>query len=108
MWISDYVDKPIHNLGLLWYALAGGAAGATTWSIVYPLDVIKCNQQISLDKKNLSILDTAKRMYRANGIRALYGGFSPTVLRSFPANAGLLLGVELTNRLMKHDDDCDM
>ena len=35
---------------------------------------------------------------RARGISGLYSGLMPTVIRAFPANAALFLGVEMGKR----------
>ena len=36
------------------------------------------------------------------GWRALFKGWSAAVVRAFPANAGLFLGVEFTSRELRH------
>jgi solute carrier family 25 (mitochondrial carnitine/acylcarnitine transporter), member 20/29 len=59
------------------------------------MDVIKCNQQLS--DKNLSISSMAKILYKNKGLRGFYPGLVPTILRSFPANTGLIFGVEALN-----------
>jgi hypothetical protein len=89
-------DKTKQNI--IDYTLAGGLSGATTWSIIYPLDVIKCNQQIHPEK--IKILDMIKIIHKTKGLKGFYVGFMPTLIRSFPANAGLLLGIEITNHLI--------
>ncbi len=38
------------------------------------------------------------RIARERGISGLYGGLLPTVIRAFPANAALFLGVEMGKR----------
>ena len=38
------------------------------------------------------------RIARERGIIGLYGGLGPTLIRAFPANAALFLGVELGKR----------
>ncbi|VBB18214.1 hypothetical protein YASMINEVIRUS_677 [Yasminevirus sp. GU-2018] len=86
--------------GLIECAIAGGLSGATSWACVYPLDVIKCNQQIHPQKINM--LNMFALIVRQRGYSGLFAGFYPTIVRSFPANAALLLGVELTNKAFKH------
>ena len=88
------------SLNILEYSLAGGLSASTSWSIIYPLDVIKCNQQ--LQSKKTTIRSMAMKLYRAKGIKGLYAGFLPTILRSFPANFALLFGIELSNKWLVH------
>ena len=96
--ISSITKKPKSKLNILDYSIAGGLSGACTWSIVYPMDVIKCNQQLNREK--VSITSMAKILYANKGFRGFYSGFTPTILRSFPANAGLICGVEATNSFL--------
>ena len=39
--------------------------------------------------------------YMYTGVRALYKGLSPTVVRAFPANAALFVTYEYTNKFLK-------
>jgi solute carrier family 25 carnitine/acylcarnitine transporter 20/29 len=83
-------------------AISGGLSGATTWAIVYPFDVIKCNQQIHTNT-NINMMNMAKLIYKTNGFNGLYSGFSPTMYRAFFANFALMYGVELTNDMLGND-----
>lgn len=38
------------------------------------------------------------KVYRERGVAGLYSGTFPALVRSFPANAALFLGYELTRR----------
>lgn len=90
---------------------AGGCAGATGWSIVFPADVLKSHMQTSSVSTSagkraaaLGIIATARAVYQAHGIRGFYRGWSAAVLRSFPANGSLFLGVEMTHRFFRYWD----
>ncbi len=96
--ISLITKRSKSKQNLIDYSIAGGLSGAATWGIVYPMDVIKCNQQ--LNEKKISIASIAKILYRNKGFRGFYAGFTPTILRSFPANAGLIFGIESTNFIL--------
>jgi len=39
------------------------------------------------------------------GVRALYSGLTPTMIRTFPANGALFLGYELSRKLMMKQFD---
>jgi hypothetical protein len=90
-------DSSINNI--MWCSFAGGVCGVFSWSIVYPLDVIKSNQQIYHNK--MSIVQTARNIIKTRGIQGLFAGLVPTTIRAFPANAILMMGVELTNVILK-------
>ena len=76
---------------LLSGCIAGGFAGSTTWALVHPLDVIKCNQQVN----NMSFFKAGYKIYQNGGIKSFFRGLVPNLIRSFLANASLMFGVEL-------------
>ena len=88
--------------------LAGGFAGMTAWSIVFPFDIVKSRMQtgMSMDAhgnlvpsaQQSSVTEVASQVYREGGLRKFYRGWTPAVLRAFPANAALFLGCELSYR----------
>eukprot|EP00750_Incisomonas_marina_P028627 INCI6793.2.p1 GENE.INCI6793.2~~INCI6793.2.p1 ORF type:complete len:328 (+),score=45.43 INCI6793.2:225-1208(+) len=88
--------------------LNGGLSGSLAWATVFPFDVVKSLQQTHSGTPSLA--NAVRMVYRgegrlstsiegAGGIRAFYRGCLPAVLRGFPANGALLLGVESTTRL---------
>jgi solute carrier family 25 carnitine/acylcarnitine transporter 20/29 len=112
--LLEYVSKSDSTqntkISVINCAISGGLSGATTWAIVYPFDVIKCNQQIHTNT-NINMLNMAKLIYKTNGLNGLYSGFSPTMYRAFFANFALMYGVELTNNMFgnhmdKHPEIC--
>ncbi len=85
-----------------WLALgAGGAAGATAWVVVFPMDVIKSRAQGSSRCKGESLLGALRAVLATGGPAALYRGVSAACLRAFPANAALLFGVEQADNALK-------
>mmetsp|Transcript_31480 Transcript_31480/g.75199 ORF Transcript_31480/g.75199 Transcript_31480/m.75199 type:complete len:297 (+) Transcript_31480:69-959(+) len=77
------------------YFLSGGFAGMLGWTAAMPFDVPKTNVQASWDSRVVgSYFPELFRIMRERGPLALYTGLIPTVLRAFPANAALFLGVE--------------
>ncbi|KDO31746.1 hypothetical protein SPRG_03666 [Saprolegnia parasitica CBS 223.65] len=84
-----------HDLHPLAVMLAGGAAGSTGWSFVFPADVIKSHMQIG----HISFREAATTIWKQHGPRGFYRGWNAAVLRSFPADGSLFLGVEMTHRL---------
>ena len=95
------VDKPktpFHRI--LLSSIAGGASGVVAWSIVYPSDVIKSNQQIY--HNNMSIYWTMRNIIKTRGFRGMYAGLVPTLVRAFVANAALMAGIEMGNITLKN------
>lgn len=84
---------------------AGGCAGTCAWGIVYPLDVLKSRQQAGSTVPRRSLRDVFSGIYRKEGLRGFYHGYSAGVLRAFPANAGLFGGVEVSRRIVHHYHD---
>lgn len=77
------------NLGMkLAVPLSGGISGATGWLISFPLDNIKTNiQGIALSSSPEKAIDITKRLLKEKGIRGLYFGVAPSVIRSFIVSA---------------------
>jgi solute carrier family 25 ornithine transporter 2/15 len=78
------------------YFLSGGFAGMMGWTVAMPFDVPKTNVQSRWDTAVVgSYFPEMGRIIRDRGFLGLYDGLRPTLIRAFPANAALFLGVEL-------------
>ncbi|CAK4078030.1 unnamed protein product [Aphanomyces euteiches] len=88
--------RELHPLAVL---ASGGFAGASSWTIVFPADVIKSRMQVDT---RLTFQAAVRRVWLAQGIMGFYRGWSSAVLGSFPADGCLFLGVEMTHRLFAH------
>lgn len=65
-----------------------------------PFDVPKTNVQARYDTKIVgSYIPELVKIARQRGIGGLYSGLLPTLVRAFPANAALFLGVETGKKL---------
>ena len=66
------------------------------WSAFYPADTVKTEMQTrqtgSAPAK--SFFSTFRDIYRASGLRGLYRGLTPTLMRAMPANAAVFLVYE--------------
>lgn len=68
--------------------LAGGIAGALSWTTVYPFDVIKSTiQSNNSGSENRGILSTARVLYQRHGHCVFFRGLGTTIVRAFPVNA---------------------
>jgi len=77
------------------YFLSGGLAGMGGALFAIPFDVPKTNIQSRYDTKVVgSYFPELVKIARERGIVGLYAGLRPTLIRAFPANAALFLGVE--------------
>lgn len=81
------------------YFFSGGFAGMLGWACAMPVDVPKTNVQASYESKIVgSFAPELVRIARERGVSGLYSGLGPTLVRAFPANAALFLGVEMGKR----------
>jgi hypothetical protein len=101
---------------------SGGLAGVAAWSIVFPFDAVKSRLQASGGVSGVGIgsgsggsggsggggssggaVREAARLFsailREGGVSLLYKGWSAAILRAFPANGALFLGVNTAERL---------
>ena len=92
----------------LWWssALAGGLAGCLSWTIVYPIDVIKSRiQSLPLDApaKERSFLHIARSISRNEGFARLIfsRGLAVTLLRAFPVNGTIFFVYESVNQRLQ-------
>jgi solute carrier family 25 carnitine/acylcarnitine transporter 20/29 len=76
--------------------LAGGFAGIANWSVCIPADVLKSRLQTAPEGKYPNgVRDVFKEVIRTEGPTGLFRGFTPVMLRAFPANAACFFGVEV-------------
>lgn len=90
-----------------WVIIAAGALGGMAyWSVMYPADTVKSVMQtvVPSDSGNNSSKPTFggtfMSMYRNVGLRGLYAGIWPTIIRAAPSNAVIFLGYEWAARLL--------
>ena len=79
------------------------SAGSCSWSVVFPFDVVKSRQQAQATPQ--SFAQTARAVAASGGTRAFYRGVAPCVMRGFPANGALFLGVTSTQKLFRWWDE---
>lgn len=81
--------------------LAGGTAGILNWMVAIPPDVLKSRLQTApAGTYPRGIRDVFKKMYKEEGIRSLYKGATPVMLRAFPANAACFFGYEVAMKFL--------
>ena len=91
------VPKEGEKLPFMASFIAGGSSGICYWLSCYPIDVVKNKIQAAPDvwpPKYPSMTAAFRSVYRAEGIRGFFVGFTPCALRAFPANAAAFMGFE--------------
>ena len=73
---------------------AGALGGMTYWAAMYPADTVKSAMQTVGAGGSSSFLGTLAEIYKVGGLRALYAGISPTIIRAAPSNAVIFLAYE--------------
>jgi solute carrier family 25 ornithine transporter 2/15 len=73
--------------------LSGGFGGCCLWMVAFPLDVLKSRIQVK-ESPHSSLYRTFLYVMKRGGLRALYKGLTPAMLRSFPANGALWLAYD--------------
>ncbi len=83
--------------------ISGGLAGATSWTAVYPFDVIKTYIQInsSNSSKQGGVISTVITLYNAYGIRIFFRGLGTTIIRAFPVNAATFYVYEVLKEILE-------
>lgn len=94
--------KTKDDIGTLRTMLAGGIGGIALWTSIFPTDVVKSRIQVesTVGKAAPSFYKTLLTIHREEGIRALYKGLGPCLLRTFPSSGALFLAVEVTKDVM--------
>ncbi|CAL8072241.1 unnamed protein product [Calicophoron daubneyi] len=64
--------------------LSGALAGATSQTIIYPMEVIKTRMCLRKTGQYSSIFDCARKLYHADGIQVFYRGYVPNILGILP------------------------
>eukprot|EP00488_Nonionellina_sp_1-RS-2012_P001372 TRINITY_DN219_c0_g1_i1.p1 TRINITY_DN219_c0_g1~~TRINITY_DN219_c0_g1_i1.p1 ORF type:complete len:135 (-),score=11.54 TRINITY_DN219_c0_g1_i1:383-727(-) len=82
------------------FVVGGGVAGSMAWFTIFPFDNIKSRQQTNPIK--YTVIQTAMNTIKSGGVRSLYKGCLPCVLRGFPTNGTLFLTVEYTKKLFHY------
>ncbi|XP_066992024.2 mitochondrial ornithine transporter 1 isoform X2 [Anabrus simplex] len=78
--------------------IAGAVGGMIFWTIIFPVDVVK--SRIQVEGLRDSMTSVLLRIFRQEGITALYNGLQPTLVRTIPATAALFLVYETSKKML--------
>jgi hypothetical protein len=77
--------------------LSGGIGGMSFWLVSLPMDTIKTQVQVSEGRSGIAV---ARELIMRDGVKSLYRGCAPVLVRAFIANAALFSTVELVTEIM--------
>lgn len=86
------------DIGPVGVFLSGGLAGMTSWTLIFPADMVKSRLQAS---DGIRLSEVVAGIMRASGVRGFYQGWTSAVMRAFPANAALFLGYETAINMLR-------
>lgn len=86
------------DIGLLKTMVSGAVGGASFWTLTYPVDVAKSRIQITNSRENMFVM--IMKIMRLEGIRALYSGLTPTLVRTVPATSTLFVTYEYSKQFL--------
>lgn len=96
----EFLIRLKQDPGIAYTLFSGGTAGAFSWVLTIPIDVIKSRLQtdgMSGDRRIYNgMIDCFRKSYASEGTAFLTRGLSSTLLRAFPMNAICFLVVSLT------------
>ncbi|XP_062340919.1 solute carrier family 25 member 15b [Osmerus eperlanus] len=103
---ADHMKCEKDDIGVAPVVFSGGFGGACLWLVVYPMDCVKSRIQVmSMTGRQAGFFKTMMTIARTEGVRALYSGLTPTMIRTFPANGALFLGYEVSRKIMMKQFD---
>ncbi|PYH76189.1 mitochondrial carrier protein [Aspergillus uvarum CBS 121591] len=84
-------------------AVYGGLAGEALWLLSYPIDVIKSRMQsdgLGSERKYRGVEHVVRDTWAVSGLRGLFYGIGPALLRAMPASAGTFLVAEIVRNML--------
>lgn len=105
---NPYDPKKNPNKFLLGSLLAGGLAGSTSMTFVYPLDFARTRLGVDLgkgltDRQFTGLSDCISKIYKSDGIQGLYRGFGISVTGIFIYRAFYFGGYDAGKKLFFND-----
>ncbi|CAG8946125.1 unnamed protein product [Penicillium salamii] len=89
--LQEKTQKKREELPSWQVAVCGGLAGEALWLLSHPLDVIKSKMQsdgFGSDQKYRTMRYAFQLTWTTSGIRGLFQGLGPALLRAMPVSAG--------------------
>jgi solute carrier family 25 carnitine/acylcarnitine transporter 20/29 len=94
-------DGTRDDVSLMSIVLAGGTAGLVFWALMYPVDVLKTRYQVApVGLYPRGGRDILKVVIQNEGLKALYRGYVPALVRAPVVHIALFVGYEFTLRVL--------
>jgi len=97
-WLTPANETPT----LLTSFLAGGAGGFGFWGFIYPIELVKTRIQSDAtalgERKYKGVIDCFNKTIKGEGVKGLFRGYVPAIVRAVPVNACVFLAVTATKR----------
>jgi solute carrier family 25 carnitine/acylcarnitine transporter 20/29 len=95
------------DLNMADVAFAGGIAGIALWFTTFPIDMIKTKIQADNFQNPIykGMYDCFVQTYKKSGLRGLYKGLSPCLLRAVPANGATFIVYETASKMLTTKSD---
>lgn len=77
----NYYNNGPNKMDLTQFFLAGGAGGFVVGFLASPIEHVRIRLQVQKDAIFKGPLDVLKHIYQAGGIRSIYRGLAPTLIR---------------------------
>ncbi|CAL8462274.1 g1805 [Coccomyxa elongata] len=83
---------------------AAGTGGLMYWLAIYPIDQIKSAMMtdsiVKSERKFPTMASAVRQLYAEGGVPRFFKGFTPCLLRAFPANGVMLLTVDKVTTML--------
>ena len=83
-----------HSIGIVKTTIAGGVGGMCLWISIFPFDVVKSRIQIESSRESMT--SVLRKVVHQEGVKGLYKGLTPTLIRTFPSTGALFVAYEYT------------
>lgn len=102
---GDKLSDTHHNWAI---PLSGGLAGSIAWFVSFPLDCVRAGvqgQSFSSNKPRKGAMQVVKELMKTKGVRGLYSGVAPSILRAFLVSGSRFSAYETTLWLLRGGRD---
>lgn len=98
--LSTLFNNPDGVLHFIRCGVSGGIAGMAAWTFATPAECVKNRYLAHGNKRYKSLVDCAVHTFREGGLRMLFAGLKPAVLRAFPVHCTFWLTYEVAKEYL--------
>lgn len=105
IYFSSYEAMTRGDKSVMRVFTAGGLAGALSWIVLYPIDVVKSRLQGDVVGKYSGAWDCFLKSIRTDGWRSMSRGLGAVTIRAFISNGACFTAVAWTERMWQYCED---